>query len=72
MLGCAGKRGWAGLEAAGAGTGGSQLGQSANSRVRTAEDAAEDTGEDAAGRTGWRTLSSNKVMSNPHQVATVP
>ena len=48
MLGCAGKRGWAGLEAAGAGTGGSQLGQSANSRVRTAED----TAEDAAGRTG--------------------
>ena len=68
MLGCPGKRGWAGLEAAGAGTGGSQLGQSANSRVRTAEDAAEDTGEDAAGRT----LSSNKVMSNPHQVDTVP
>ena len=38
MLGCAGKRGWAGLEAAGAGTGGSQLGQSANSRVRTADE----------------------------------
>ena len=43
MLGCAGKRGWAGLEAAGAGTGGSQLGQSANSRVRTAH-------EDSRGR----------------------
>lgn len=45
MPGCAGKRGWAGLEAAGAGTGGSQLGQSANSRVRTAE-------EDGRGRRG--------------------
>ena len=47
MLGCAGKRGWAGLEAAGAGTGGSQLGQSANSRVRTAE-------EDRRGRSRGR------------------